>query len=141
MTVDPILAQGFTLAMEGAAMLRHSVEHCCIPCSTDPSVAFDPYVLRHELKKHHDLRMDRLVCLLRATELVQALGQPTGGLAGLLNTKILRPLVRWTPNFVKAPIFNSMLKYSLGRPPFRSAEEKPAVSRSTTGTKANATVE
>lgn len=59
--------------------------------------------------------MDRLTCLLRATELVQALGQPQGGsLTGYLNTYGIRPLTRLTPNFIKKPFFNSVLKYSLG---------------------------
>ena len=59
--------------------------------------------------------MDRLTCLLRVTELVQALGQPQGrSLTGTLNTYFLRPLTRLTPNFVKRPTFNAVLKYSLG---------------------------
>lgn len=119
MTVDPILAQGFTLAMEGAHTLRRTVEQSCVPYEKDPTYAFDPYKLRSEFQERHDARTDRLVCLLRATEFVQALGQPTGA-AGAFNTKVLRPLVRLLPNFIKAPIFDAVLKYSLGlsqRPP------------------------
>ena len=72
-------------------------------------------VLRKELKNRHEDRMDRLTCLLRATELVQALGQPQGGsLTGMLNTYALRPLTRLTPNAIKKPIFNAVLKDSLG---------------------------
>jgi hypothetical protein len=53
--------------------------------------------------------------LLRATELVQTLGQPTGGsLLGLFNTNFLRPITKVFPNFIKAPIFDAVLKYSLG---------------------------
>ena len=121
MTVDPILAQGFTVAMEGAYALRRSVEQSCIPYAQDSSLAFDPYLLRKSLRRRHEARMDRLVCLLRVTELVQALGQPTGGLGGLFNTKLLRPLLRLIPNVIKAPVFNSVLKYSLGLSPFASA--------------------
>jgi 2-polyprenyl-6-methoxyphenol hydroxylase-like FAD-dependent oxidoreductase len=113
MTVDPILAQGFTLAMEGAHALRRTVEQSCIPFEKDPTFAFDPYKLRNEFQERHDARTDRVVCLLRATELVQALGQPTGA-AGAFNTKVLRPIVRLLPNFIKAPIFDAVLKYSLG---------------------------
>jgi 2-polyprenyl-6-methoxyphenol hydroxylase-like FAD-dependent oxidoreductase len=113
MTVDPILAQGFTLAMEGANVLRRTVEQSCVPFKKDPTFAFDPYILRNEFQERHDVRTDRLVCLLRATEMVQALGQPTGA-AGTFNTKVLRPIMRLLPNFIKAPIFDAVLKYSLG---------------------------
>ena len=117
MTVDPILAQGFTFAMEGAYALRNSVQQSCKPFAADPTFAFNPHLLRDELKSRHRKRMDRLICLLRATELVQALGQPSGGtLSGTLNTKILRPLTRLSPNFIKRPIFDAVLKYSLGFP-------------------------
>jgi hypothetical protein len=156
MTVDPILAQGFTMAMEGAALLRASIEKSCItneqqqhllqqhqmqqqqqqrqqqqqpqqqssstpPGSTtvgggekDPPLQFDPIRLRRELKARHIRRMDRLICLLRATELVQALGQPSGNTTGMFNTKILRPLTKLTPDFIKTPIFDAILRYSLG---------------------------
>ena len=127
MTVDPILAQGFTIAMEGGPVLRRSLERSCRQNPKYPKLAFDPYALRKELKNRHDTRMDRLVCLLRATELVQALGQPAGGtMSGLFNTKIFRPLVRLIPNFIKAPIFDSVLKYSLGLPLFSSSPKTPA---------------
>lgn len=113
MTIDPILAQGFTVAMEGAAVLSKSVKESCVPFEADPSFAFDPYILRKNLQERNDKRTDRVVCLLRATELVQALGQPTGA-AGAFNTKVLRPLTRLLPNVIKAPIFDAVLKYSLG---------------------------
>ena len=113
MTVDPILAQGFTVAMEGAVELRNAVEKACRRCERDPALEFDPAILREALMRRHTGRMDRLICLLRATELVQALGQPSG-VAGAFNTKLLRPLVKLVPNMIKAPIFDSVLKYSLG---------------------------
>lgn len=120
MTVDPILAQGFTVGMEGAYILKKAIEKACVKCERDPSLDFDPYILEEVLKERNDARMDRLVCLLRATELVQALGQPTGGtVSGQFQTKILRPLVQRIPNFIKAPIFDRVLKYSLGITPFR----------------------
>jgi len=117
--VDPILAQGFTIGMEGAAALRHSLELVSEtpPRRTYPELAFDPYALRDELKNRHDARLSRLIHLLRATELVQALGQPTTGtVLGILSRDIIRPLMRLTPDFIKTPIFNFMLKYSLGSP-------------------------
>ena len=124
MTVDPILAQGFTCAMESGAALHHSVSRSYLDFANstintarndlDPPLAFDPIRLRQELKDRQASKMDRLICLLRVTELVQALGQPNAKWTGMLNTMILRPLMRLVPNFVKAPIFDAVLKYSLG---------------------------
>jgi hypothetical protein len=55
--------------------------------------------------------------LLRATELVQALGQPRGGtVGGFFNTHFLRPLTKLIPNAIKKPIFDAVLNYSLGLP-------------------------
>lgn len=134
MTVDPILAQGFTIAMEGAATLRKSIERTCDnskpAAERADQLSFDPLLFRRELRLRQRLRMDRLICLLRATELVQALGQPSGNttLSGILNTKVLRPLTKLTPNFIKAPIFNAVLKYSVGLGLFSSSagsSEKP----------------
>ncbi|GKY96880.1 hypothetical protein MPSEU_000647000 [Mayamaea pseudoterrestris] len=114
MTIDPILAQGFTFGMEGAYMLHDAVEKSCVPCPADALLGFDPSLLRDNVKGRHDGRLRRLICLLQATELVQALGQPNGGtLMGKLNTNIIRPLTRLTPNFIKAPIFDAVLKYAL----------------------------
>jgi 2-polyprenyl-6-methoxyphenol hydroxylase-like FAD-dependent oxidoreductase len=117
MTVDPILAQGFSMGMEGAADLATALE-AAVQEPQRPEfsqLSFDPYVLRKELKGRHDKRLKRLICLLRATELVQALGQPKcGTFLGWLSRDILRPLMRLTPIAIKTPIFNYMLKYSLG---------------------------
>jgi 2-polyprenyl-6-methoxyphenol hydroxylase-like FAD-dependent oxidoreductase len=132
MTVDPILAQGYTFGMEGAAALRTSLEASLKSPSKNsyyynPQLAFDPFVLRNELKSRHDARLSRLIHLLRATELVQALGQPTcGTLSGWISRDILRPLMRFTPGFIKTPLFNFMLKYSLDfsqTPPPTTSEE------------------
>lgn len=133
MTVDPILAQGFSCAMEGAAALRKSLENVAAMDTSDisrtqhdPQLAFDPLQLRTELKNRQVQRMERLICLLRATELVQALGQPSGStsLSSLLNTKVLRPLTKLIPNFIKAPVFDAVLKYSLGLGLFRPRSGK-----------------
>jgi len=113
MTVDPILAQGFTLAMEGAHALVSSLKSSCEP-TKDGSMAFDPYRLRQELQDRHDQRNNRLISLLRATEVAQALGQPSN-FVGLLSRFIVRPCMMLTPGFIKTPIFNAMLKYSLGK--------------------------
>lgn len=115
MTIDPILAQGYTVAMEATPSLRESVEQSCQQCQEDPSLAFDPYMLRTELRVRNDKRFGRIINLLRATQLVQTLGQPAGStLSGFLNTKLLRPLAKLTPSFIKKPIFEFVLRYSLG---------------------------
>ncbi|CAJ1920125.1 unnamed protein product [Cylindrotheca closterium] len=119
MCVDPILAQGFTVGMEGAAALKTCLESSLLSGSDHPyqPLAFDPILLRQELKERHDNRLHRLICLLRATEMVQALGQPmTGTLAGFISRDVIRPLMRLTPGFIKTPIFNAVAKYSLGLP-------------------------
>ena len=118
MCVDPILAQGFTMGMEGANQLATSVElGCKMSSADDSSLAFDPYALRNELQDQYDRRNHRLLCLLRATELVQALGQPSSGLTGSVNKHLLRPLMKLCPDFVKRRMFNAVLRYSLGLPP------------------------
>lgn len=43
MTVDPILAQGFTVAMEGAFATKNSVQHSCQVSDPNSTLAFDPY--------------------------------------------------------------------------------------------------
>eukprot|EP00980_Cylindrotheca_fusiformis_P014721 scaffold4009_cov124-Cylindrotheca_fusiformis.AAC.1 len=119
MCVDPILAQGFTFGMEGAAALRTALEASIQEKSRIgyPPLAFDPISLREELKSRHDTRLHRLICLLRATELVQTLGQPTTGtFGGFVSRDVIRPLMRITPGIIKTPVFNAVLKYSLGLP-------------------------
>ena len=122
MTVDPILAQGFTIGVEGAATLAKSLSTCLDASNNDGAssphhgkLAFDPYLLRKELLNRHDSRLNRLICLLRSSEIVQALGQPVkGSLPGLISRDVIRPLMRLTPDFIKTPIFNRVMEYSLG---------------------------
>ena len=126
MTVDPILAQGFTIGMEGAAALAESLERCLrqdLGGATGPPLgqgsggrlAFSPRLVRKELLDRHDRRMDRLICLLRSSELVQALGQPTkGSLSGWISRWLVRPAMRLAPGFAKTPFFNRVMEYSLG---------------------------
>ncbi|KAL3944188.1 MAG: hypothetical protein SGBAC_001745 [Bacillariaceae sp.] len=125
MCVDPILAQGFTFGMEGAAALKTCLESSLLSDDNNDDdldhkyghLAFDPILLRQELKERHDNRLHRLICLLRATEMVQALGQPmTGTFGGFISRDVIRPLMRLTPGFLKTPIFNAVAKYSLGLP-------------------------
>ena len=116
MTVDPILAQGFTFGMEGAAALAQSLSMCLDKNNSKRTeITFDPYLLRKELLSRHDRRLNRLICLLRSSEIVQALGQPSkGSLPGVMSRDIIRPLMRLTPAFIKTPIFNKVMEYSLG---------------------------
>jgi 2-polyprenyl-6-methoxyphenol hydroxylase-like FAD-dependent oxidoreductase len=113
MTVDPILAQGFTIAMEGASGLATAIEASCQ--SPYDNLAFDPWSLRTNLQNHHETQQNRLVSLLRATEIVQILGQPKAGVVGFIAKTIIRPSMRLAPNAIKTPIFNKMLQYSLGQ--------------------------
>eukprot|EP00534_Pseudo-nitzschia_fraudulenta_P007448 CAMPEP_0201177648 /NCGR_PEP_ID=MMETSP0851-20130426/108216_1 /ASSEMBLY_ACC=CAM_ASM_000631 /TAXON_ID=183588 /ORGANISM="Pseudo-nitzschia fraudulenta, Strain WWA7" /LENGTH=243 /DNA_ID=CAMNT_0047461291 /DNA_START=8 /DNA_END=739 /DNA_ORIENTATION=+ len=123
MTVDPILAQGFTFGIEGAAALARSLRTSLGANNNEPwplapgqaPLSFDPYLLRKGLLENHDRRLNRLICLLRSSELVQALGQPTkGSLPGLISRDIIRPLMKLTPDFIKTPVFNRVMEYSLG---------------------------
>ena len=130
MTVDPILAQGFTFGMEGAAAMAQSLANCLEnknPGDNDGGrsmdyyslnqnqLAFNPHLLRKELLDRHDRRLNRLICLLRSSELVQALGQPTkGSISGWISRYIIRPAMRLSPDFIKTPIFNHVMEYSLG---------------------------
>lgn len=43
MTIDPILAQGFTVAMEGAFATKNSVQKSCQVIDPNSTYAFDPY--------------------------------------------------------------------------------------------------
>jgi len=110
MTVDPVLAQGITISMEDAAIIAKSIERA----STQGS---DPFLgaLRKELIFHrHPEKVKRLTCLLRATELVQNLAQPSGVFAGFISLSVVRPLMKYVSSSFKERIFQRVLKYSLG---------------------------
>lgn len=148
MTVDPVLAQGFTVAMEDAAALARAVASCAVDDDAAPDDGFDGapsprdadaarlqrYYDRHEeqerrrdksfdddrlravLKEHHARhREPRLLRVLRATQLVQTLAQPSSESAwGRLSVRVLRPLLSVVPSAIKRPIFDRVLRYSLG---------------------------
>ena len=152
MTVDPVLAQGFTMAMEDASLLASTIEKSCTSkpklnktkkmsstgndvelsdheflqnlqktynkglSSMKPQMTFNPKLLRSLLRQQYvDTYEPRLLCLLRATELVQNLAQPSSkALTGILSTHVIRPTMRFMPDFIKKPIFDYMVKYSLG---------------------------
>ena len=122
MTIDPVLAQGFTVAMESSADLAKTLERCfekkslhgIDPVTTKTSF-LGSFKLHEELKARSERRIGRNLCLLRATELVESLAQPhSGTFLGSLSKNVIRPIMRLTPDILKKPIFIMMMKYSLG---------------------------
>jgi len=155
MTVDPVLAQGFTMAMEDASLLSSTIQKSCIQNKDKNSLesnslspntekqydlhnlqstynitssglstmrknlTFNPRKLRSLLANQYiEIYEPRLLCLLRATELVQMLAQPTSHftVAGALSKYVVRPSMQIMPNLIKKPIFDFIVKYSLGIP-------------------------
>lgn len=121
MTIDPVLAQGFTVSMESSADLAKTVERCfqqqpstekgCGPVTTFSGI----FELHEQLKARTERRRGRNICLLRATELVQAMAQPDSNtLSGYISKYLIRPSMRLTPDFLKRSIFTRIMKYSLG---------------------------
>jgi len=114
MTVDPVLAQGFTMAMESGATIVQSVEQILVhPGATSSTPIYQPKLLRDKLLQRHYSRERRLLQLLRSTELVQRLAQPHG-FGAILATWIIRPVVKLCPEGVKKRVFDYMIRYSLG---------------------------
>lgn len=113
MTVDPVLAQGFTMAMESGASIAHSVESTFAK-EGDSTPVYKPQLLRQELLQRHTNRERRLLNLLRSTELVQRMAQPHGMVSGVLATWIVRPMMKFCPEVVKKGVFDYMIRYSLG---------------------------
>ena len=122
MTVDPVLAQGFTISLETSADLAKSIEKSVNlkAKTTKDVVTKNPFVLnpkhlREELKLWHERRRRRMVCLLRATDFVQSFAQPSSGsLFGLFSVYFARPAMSLTPSFLKNKLFSFVMKYSLG---------------------------
>ena len=114
MTVDPVLAQGFTLAMESGSSIVESIERSLVhqPGNT-ATTSFHPKRLRDELTERHYQRERRLLQLLRSTELVQRLAQPHG-FGAVFATWVIRPVVKLCPEVIKRKVFDYMMRYSLG---------------------------
>lgn len=146
-TLDPILAQGYTTAMEGSYSIRLSLEKALKDSSkkhknndeqqqsslsdSNIRISIDQQsndnndlsllskrmeYIRYELKVRHQQRIDRLHSVIQITELVQALGQQQSNntFISWCNINILRPIIQMIPNIIKQPIFNEVMKYSLG---------------------------
>lgn len=115
MAVDPVLAQGFTIAMESGASIVQSIESVLVHPGTISKPIYNPQALRNALLQRHQNRERRLLQLLRSTELVQRLAQPSGGFGSILATWIVRPVVKLCPAIVKKRVFDFVIRYSLGK--------------------------
>jgi len=117
MAIDPVLAQGFTMAMEAGASLAKSIEGTLIQAPSDGASSSygipQPDLLQQQLLQRHYSRERRLLQLLRSTELVQILAQPSG-FGATLATWFIRPVVMLCPEMLKKKVFDYMLRYSLG---------------------------
>jgi hypothetical protein len=103
--------------MESAASMARSLERVINnQSSSNPAdpLRYQPDLLRREIKERHHRREQRVLNLLRSTELVQRLAQPQGFIGGFFATRIVRPLMKLAPTSLKTSIFDYMIKYSLG---------------------------
>ena len=118
MTVDPVLAQGFTIAMESGATLARSLERAMKdPQSFSPApdpLKYQLICLQQEINAWHFRIEQRLLNLLRSTEVVQRLAQPHGFFGSFFTAKIIRPVMKLCPEGVKKVVFDYMMRYSLG---------------------------
>lgn len=121
MSVDPVLAQGITIAMESGASVVRSIERILVHSNDEAAVApssnaaslYRPNLLRDELIQRNIRRERRLLRLLRSTELVQRMAQPSG-FGSILSTWIVRPVIKLCPEIVKMRVFDFVIRYSLG---------------------------
>jgi len=116
MTVDPVLAQGFTIAMEDAAHVAGCVSRS-FPTTTLPGNVNPLLRLRQELIARHENKKTRLQSLLRATMVVQTLAQPpcTNMFGKLFKVEAPRFFAKYImPGFMKDVIFHWIMRYSLG---------------------------
>lgn len=110
MCIDPVLAQGFTVAMESGASFAARIQQVLV----HPDAATSrTQLLREVLLERYYVRERRILKLLRSTELVQRMAQPHG-VGALFATWIVRPLIRLCPSGVKKRVFDYMIRYSLG---------------------------
>jgi hypothetical protein len=117
MTVDPVLAQGFTIGMEAASDLAVTLESCLGQNGKEHKNSqqpFDSKIVREALLERNHRRFGRVMCLIRSTELVQSLAQPNSEFAGILTKNFVRPAMALVPSFIKEAAFSVVMKYSLG---------------------------
>jgi len=117
MTIDPVLAQGFTMAMEAGADLAVTLESCLGQKGKEHEnwqQPFDSKGVREALLERNHRRFGRVMCLIRSTELVQSLAQPNSEFASILTKHFVRPAMALVPSFIKEAAFSAVMKYSLG---------------------------
>lgn len=111
-TVDPVLAQGFTIGMEAAADLAGTLDSCLQNIEGGGSIDYD--ALRIAIDERSTRRFDRMMCLIRSTDIVQFLAQPSSEFGITLTKYLVRPAMMLIPSFIKQVAFSGMMKYSLG---------------------------
>lgn len=111
MTIDPVLAQGFTVAMEGATDLAQTLSSIK---KDDQDGYIELESLRKALISFNDRRLDRLMVLIRSTELVQAMAQPGSDFTAMLTKYIIRPFFSVIPSSIKEAAFSTIMRYSVG---------------------------
>jgi len=117
MTIDPVLAQGFTIGMESGADLAVTLESCLGQNGKDSEnhqQEFDLKTVRDALLERNRRRFGRVMCLIRSTELVQSMAQPSSEFASILTKNFVRPAMMMIPAFIKQAAFSAVMKYSLG---------------------------
>jgi 2-polyprenyl-6-methoxyphenol hydroxylase-like FAD-dependent oxidoreductase len=117
MTIDPVLAQGFTIGMEAGADLAATLESCLVRNGKDSEnheQRFDFKTIRDALLERNQRRFGRVMCLIRSTELVQSLAQPSTEFTTVLTKNFVRPAMMMIPAFIKQAAFSVVMKYSLG---------------------------
>ena len=113
MTVDPVLAQGFTTGMEAAADLAATLQSSCANIANSDK-KIDYAAIKASLVERNKRRFERVMCLVRSTELVQFMAQPSSDLEINVSKYLVRPAMMLVPSFIKEFAFTTMMKYSLG---------------------------
>ena len=104
--IDPLLAQGFSLAFEDAYSVTSTFQNCYMNDT-----------LKYGFEKVSLQKKGRINAVLHSTTMAQALAQPSGWLQVKL-AQNARLLMQNMPSFITTPAFNGMLKYSVGMRPF-----------------------
>mmetsp|Transcript_13315 Transcript_13315/g.17450 ORF Transcript_13315/g.17450 Transcript_13315/m.17450 type:complete len:467 (-) Transcript_13315:63-1463(-) len=101
MTLDPLLAQGFSIGLEDASNLANALIE-------------SPFEqISRSLNSLRERKKTRLEVVRRSTALAQFLAQPRGIIAGGV-AQSSRMIMTVTPDFLKRQLFDYTMKYSLG---------------------------
>ena len=120
--LDPLLSQGFSLAFEDASYLSRSMISHFIDRNNPSSLnRIDSGMLHSSicepLLEQFSVKQRRVDAVLHSTTFAQALAQPSGPMQVFL-AKNVRFIMGKTPNMISKPVFNYIMKYSLGIQPF-----------------------